>query len=211
MIQKEKMYEYFLRAFELAEIPCDPIAINNRPYLKPGRAWYKQLGEQVINNYEEDAACLPVNYPQYLKNYFEKLLRALGQEHTDEIGFYEIEMKPLFAFSEGVKVKKQSFEFADPVLISRKPFRIWNLWRAPMSGKLSMTQDYLVHQGMGNRSVIPRGGEVEEVQMKPFQGSWLKLKTQEETYYLAISDGCGNLKQPEPLKKLLIPDLKEEK
>ena len=205
-IQKEKMYECFLRAFELAEIPCEHHSINNRPYLKPGRAWYKKLGDQVLENYEHDKQALPLNYPQYLKNYFEKLLRELGNDLIEEIGYYEKEMKPLFAYAEKVKVKQQSLEFGEPVLLRKKRFRIWELWRSCNVGRLSMTQDFLIHLSETGRTIISRNCQMETVQMKPFSGTWLKLTDQKETIYLAISDGLGNLNVPDPLRSLVTAE-----
>ncbi|MEQ9301259.1 MAG: hypothetical protein RIF33_21965 [Cyclobacteriaceae bacterium] len=205
-IQRQEAYDLFVRAFAIAKIPYEEEYDQyGRKLIKPQTKWYDKLSIEIENLFPE-IENFP-NYPKYLKDRYNDIKRALYSKDDQRFGYDVQLMQPLWSYARQQLDKAEKRVFHRTVLLARKKYPWFNIWRMPDPGQLTRFRHGLLFEGKVQTITLSLPLSSYVVKMPPLSGDWLAVTNGSQTYYMAISDGRSRLALIDPLRSFLSSDL----
>jgi len=199
---KNQALSVFFDAFAMAKIEMRTAHDANGDEIQlPGPKWHSDLAEAIANTQPNP---LPDNYPNYLKDRFNHLLRIAHDTEKNEFGYYEEQWNPLLEFSKG---KLHFEELPFQVFFSPKKISRFQLWHEPHYGNIIPLQDGFIFKS-GGLSINCKNPKVESHLTMPRRNlPWLEISYtsngKKELGYFSISDDMGGLKSNQLLEKFV--------
>lgn len=191
-IPKEEAYEVFVQAFRIAKVETEDTVELGKQLQKPKRGGYKVLAECLATTYKLDLEKPPFdNYEGYLRGRFNAIKKLLQNRHEASFGFDKERFQHVINYVKRIKGKALAIEFDYTVMYTPKTFSVFNLWRRPVFGRLIKYDSHFLFQSDEVNFSFAASPLLTPTTMPPFKGDWLKIKTVDQVFYLAVSDGNG--------------------